>query len=99
MNSIPQNELNGYYCNISDDSNSDGIVKRSFDFMSERWNEKGNGEEKHERGDNENEGRNFHIMLKGRCVWWGVECELVDDIGLFIASGCNNLWPKGGNSW
>jgi hypothetical protein len=26
-------------------------------------------------------------MLKGRCVWQGVECELVDDVGLFIASG------------
>ncbi len=59
----------------------------SSNSMNEGWNEKGNGEEQHERGDNENGGRNFHIMLKGRCVWQGVECELVDDVGLFIASG------------
>ncbi len=56
----------------------------SFDSMSEWSNEKGNGEEEHERSDNEND---FHIMLKGRCVWQGVECELLDDVGLLIASG------------
>ncbi len=28
-----------------------------------------------------------YIMLKGRCVWWGVECEFVDDVRLFIANG------------
>jgi hypothetical protein len=88
MNGIPQDELDEYHCNISDDSNSDGIVRRgSSDSMNEGSNEKGNGEEEHERGDNENGRRNFHIMLKGRCVWQGVECELVDDVGLFIASG------------
>ncbi len=45
MNGIPQDELDGYWCNISDDSNSDGIVTRgSSDSMNEGWNEKGNGE-------------------------------------------------------
>jgi hypothetical protein len=44
MNGIPQDKSNGHRCNISDDSNSDGIVKRgSFDSMSEGWDEEGNG--------------------------------------------------------
>jgi len=55
--------------------------------MNEGWNEEGNGEEAQERGDNENGGRNSHILSKGRFVWWGVECELVDDVGLFVTSG------------
>ncbi len=36
---------------------------------------------------NENGGRNCCILPKGRCAWWSVECELVDDVGLFVASG------------
>jgi hypothetical protein len=36
MNGNPQDESNGHRCNIFDDSNKDGIVKRgSFDSMSE----------------------------------------------------------------
>ncbi len=55
--------------------------------MNESMNEEGNNEEEKERGDNKNEGRNFCISSKGKFVWWGVKCELVDDIGLFVASG------------
>jgi hypothetical protein len=44
MNGIPQDKSNGYRCNISDDSSSDGIMKRGFfDSMSEGWDEEGNG--------------------------------------------------------
>jgi len=36
MNGIPQDELDEYHCNISDDSNSDGIMRRgSSDSMNE----------------------------------------------------------------
>jgi len=51
------------------------------------WNEEGNGKIKKERTENENKGKNSCISLKGRCVWQVVECELVDDVGLFVASG------------
>jgi hypothetical protein len=26
-------------------------------------------------------------LSKGKCAWRGVECEFVDDVGLFIVSG------------
>jgi hypothetical protein len=46
MNGTLQDESNGYKCHIFNDFNSDGIVRKcSFDSMSERWNEEGNGEE------------------------------------------------------
>jgi hypothetical protein len=63
-------------------------VKRGFfDSMNEEWDDEANGEEEQEWGDNENGGKNSHILSKGKCVWWGVECELVDDFGLFIVNG------------
>ncbi len=55
--------------------------------MSEGMNEEGNGKKKQEQGDNENEGRNSRIPLKGRFAQQGAKHELVDDVGLFIASG------------
>ncbi len=58
-----------------------------LDSMNEGWNEEGNGKEKQEQGDNENRGRNFHILSKGKFAWQGVECELAGDFGLFVASG------------
>jgi len=46
MNVIPQDESDGYKCNIFYDSNNDGTMRRgSFNSMNERWNEEGNGEE------------------------------------------------------
>jgi hypothetical protein len=55
MNGISQDESNGYKCNISNDSNNDGIMRKcSSDFMSEGWNEEGNGEKEQERTNNEN---------------------------------------------
>jgi hypothetical protein len=46
MNGTPEDESDGYMCNISDDVNIDGILRRTFsDFMNERWNEEGNGKE------------------------------------------------------
>jgi hypothetical protein len=53
----------------SNDSINDGIVKKGFsDFMSEGWNEERNGKEEQERTNNENRGRNFRILLRGRCA-------------------------------
>jgi hypothetical protein len=69
MNGIPQDESNGYRCDIFDDSSSDGIVKKGSYSMSEGWDEEGNGKKKHERTNNENRGRNFCILSKGRCAW------------------------------
>jgi hypothetical protein len=69
MNGTPQDEFDGYRCNIFDDSINDGIVKFFFsDFMNEGWNEEGNGKEEQERANNENIGRNFCILPKGRCA-------------------------------
>jgi hypothetical protein len=45
MNGIPQDEFDGQMCNISNDYNNDGNMRRSsFDSMNEGWNEEGNGE-------------------------------------------------------
>jgi hypothetical protein len=63
------------------------MKRGSFDSMSEGWDEEGNGKKKQEQIDNENRGRNFCILLKGRCAWQNVECELVGDVGFFVASG------------
>jgi hypothetical protein len=30
MNGTPQDEFNGYRCNISNDANNDGTLKRTF---------------------------------------------------------------------
>jgi hypothetical protein len=77
MNGIPQDEFDGYMCNIFDDSNSDGTMRKcSFDSMNEGWNEEGNGKKKKERTENENKGKNSCISLKGRCVWQGVDVSL-----------------------
>jgi hypothetical protein len=55
-------------CNIFDDSNSDGIMRKcSFDFMNEGWNEEGSGKKRKKRIENENEGKNSCILIKGRC--------------------------------
>lgn len=83
MNGTPQDESNGYKCNIFDDLNSDGTMRKMFsDSMSK---EEGNGEKEQEQIDDEKKGRNFCIPSKGKCVWQGVECELVDD-GCFFFS-------------
>ncbi len=88
MDGIPKDKSNGYMCNSFDDSINDGILRiTSFDSMSEGTNEEGNGEEEEEWGDNEKERRNFRIASKGRFVWQGAECNLVDDVGFFIVSG------------
>jgi hypothetical protein len=40
MNGTSKDKSNGYMCNISNDSNNDGILKKSyFYFMNEGWNE------------------------------------------------------------
>jgi hypothetical protein len=84
-----EDEFDGYMCNISKDANSDGTLRRaSYDSMNESTNEERNNETEKEQDDNENERRNSCIPSKGRFVWQGVECELVDDVGLFVASGC-----------
>jgi hypothetical protein len=45
MNGTPQDKSNGYKCNISNDSNSNGTMKKcSFDSMSEGCNEERNDE-------------------------------------------------------
>ncbi len=45
MNGTPQDESNGYKCNISFDSNNDGTMTRgSSNSMNEGWNEERNGE-------------------------------------------------------
>jgi hypothetical protein len=62
-------------------------LRRTSIFMNESTNEERNDEEEQEWGDIENRGRNSHILPKGRFACWGVECELVDDVGLFVASG------------
>jgi hypothetical protein len=62
------------------------LRRTSSGSMSEGTNEEGNGEEEEEWGDNENERRNSYIPSKGRFVWWDAECDLVDDVGLFIVS-------------
>lgn len=42
MNGTPQDQSNGYKCNIFNDSNDDGIMRRRFFyFMNERWDEEG----------------------------------------------------------
>jgi hypothetical protein len=42
MNGTPQDESNGHKCNIFNDSNDDGIMRRRFFyFMNERWDEEG----------------------------------------------------------
>jgi hypothetical protein len=69
MNGIPQDESDGYKCNISNDSNSDGTMRRGFfNSMNERWNEEGNGKEKQGQANNENGGKNLYILSKGRCI-------------------------------
>jgi hypothetical protein len=55
--------------------------------MNEVTNEERNGEEEQKRGDNENGGRNSCIFSKGRFVWQGAKCELMDDVGLFVVNG------------
>ncbi len=55
--------------------------------MNESINEEGNGEKEKERSDNENKRRNSHIPSKGRFAWWGAKCNLMDDVGLFVANG------------
>jgi hypothetical protein len=41
-----EDESNGYMCNISNDANNDGILRKtSSDFMIKGTNEEGNGEE------------------------------------------------------
>jgi hypothetical protein len=87
MDGIPEDKSNGYMYNISNDANSDGTLKRTFsNSMSESTNEERNNEEEKERGDNENKRRKSCISSKGKFVWQGVECELVDDVGLFVTS-------------
>jgi len=44
------------------------MIRTPFDSMSESTNEKGNGEEKEEQGDNENRRKNSCIPSKGRFV-------------------------------
>ncbi len=51
------------------------IWKIIYDSMSEGRNGEGN------------DIRNFCIPSKGRCSWWGVECDLSNDAKVFIASG------------
>ncbi len=46
MNGTPQDEYDGYKCNISNDFNSDGTMKKCSNSMSEGCNEEGNGEKK-----------------------------------------------------
>jgi hypothetical protein len=58
----------------------------SFNSMNEGTNEEGNGKEEEEWGDDENGRKNSHIPWKGRFFWRGAECDLVDDVGLFVAS-------------
>jgi hypothetical protein len=88
MTGTPQDKFNGYRCNISNGASSDGTLKKTFlGSMNEGWNEKGNGKEEQEEGDNENGGRNSCILSKDKFVWQGAKCELVDDVGLFVASG------------
>ncbi len=87
MDGIPKDESNGYRCNNFNGATSDGILRRtSSNSMSEGTNEEGHGKEEEEWGDNENKKRNSYIPSKGRFVWGGAECELVDDVGLFIAN-------------
>ncbi len=96
MNGTPQNEFDKYRCNIFNDVSNDGTLKRTFSsFMNERWNEEGNGEKELEWGDNENEGKISCILSKGRSIYKGAECELMDDVGLFITSGHVKLVTQG----
>ncbi len=88
MDGIPKDKSNGYRCNSSNDATSDDTLRITyFDSMNEGMNEEGNGEKEEEWGDNENERKNSPIPSKGRFVWQSVECDLVDDVGLFIVSG------------
>ncbi len=88
MDGTLEDESDGYKCNNSNDATSDGTLRRIYSSsMNEGTNEEGNGKEEEERDDNENKRRNSCIPSKGRFVWWGAECELVDDVGLFIAGG------------
>jgi len=57
------------------------VRRGSFDSMNEGWDDEGNGEEEQEWGDNENRGKNSHILSKSKCAWQGVECELVLMLG------------------
>jgi hypothetical protein len=84
MNGIPQDEFDGYRCNISNDSINDGTMRKGFyDSMSEGWNEEGNGKEEQERATNENGGRNFLIMPRGRYAYE------VWNVSLWMMLGCS----------
>jgi hypothetical protein len=46
MDGTPEDEFDGYMCNISNDANGDGTLRKACSyFMIEGTNEEGNGEE------------------------------------------------------
>jgi hypothetical protein len=59
----------------------------SFNSMNEERNEEWNDKINEERSEEGNERKNSNIWAKDRCLWQGVECDLVDDVGVFVASG------------
>jgi len=83
MNGTSKDKSNGYMCNISNDSNNDGILEKGyFYFMNEGWNEERNNEVEQKQVDNENGRRNFHIPSK--VVVFGK----VWNVSLWMILGC-----------
>ncbi len=80
---------NGYKCYsfLNDVTNESNLKRTSSDFMNERRNEEGNNKQQEECNEEGNERRNSHILAKGRYSQHSVECDLLDDGGIFIANG------------
>jgi hypothetical protein len=81
-------EFNGYKSYNSNDTMETNLGIIFKKIMSEARNEEQNDERNNERSEEGNTRINLSIKTKGRYLWQGAKCDLVDDVGVFIASGC-----------
>jgi acetyltransferase-like isoleucine patch superfamily enzyme len=88
MDEDVDNEFNGYKSYNSNDARETSLGRYFFYSMSEARNEEQNEERNNERSEEGNIRINSSILTKGRCFWQGAKCDLVDDVGVFIANGC-----------
>ncbi len=85
MDGTFEDESNGYMCNISNDANCDGTLRKTFsNSMTKGTNEEGNGEEEQDQGDNENGRRNSYILSKGSFSL----LSKVQNVSLWMMLGC-----------
>ncbi len=64
------------------------MERSSSNTLGEGRNGKGNEKKNKEWSEKGNERGDSHILLEGRCFWWGVDYDLIDsNVGVFVASG------------